>query len=232
MKTIFLTFAILMCISTFGQTPTSIIRLANTSTVFGQNVPKGTILIDMTSRKRYLVLLPLSGTKKIDDCIRLLLDNEHTLPDGATNLAEIKEIGTNSATHYIGEKITSDAVGTDDDGIVIAVWSDNGVEKALLVALTNPSPATGTFTTADPNVRVWRVPSVWELNACFNSVLIINSILGDVNGFGVGSYWSSTESTALPLPGTGFSKSFTTGATANNSSKTLSFKKHYVRTHY
>ena len=227
MKTIFFTIAILMYVSTFGQTPTTIIRLAGSSTVFGQNVPRGTILIDMTSRKRYLVLLPLGGTKKIDDCIKLLLDNQHTSAGGSPDAAEIKEIGTNSATHYIGEKITSDAVGTDDDGIVIAVWSDNGIEKALLVALTNPTPSTGAWEAAPVDVRAWRIPTVWELNACFNSVLIINSILGDVNGYGVGSYWSSTDTPAL-----GFSKSFTTGATANNSAKASVFKKRYVRTHY
>ena len=30
----------------------------------------------------------------------------------------------------------------------------------------------------------WYLPSIWELNQCYNSALIINEILGDNNGFG------------------------------------------------
>jgi hypothetical protein len=43
----------------------------------------------------------------------------------------------------------------------------------------------------------WYLPSVWELNACYNVAMIINRIVGDTNGFQVSFnfvYWSSTES--------------------------------------
>ena len=226
MKTILFTIAILIGVSTFGQTPTSVIRLAGPATAFGQNIPRGTILIDMTSRKRYLALLPLAGTKFIGNCNKLLLDNKHTSDGGSAETAEIKEIGTNSATHYIGELISSDGVGTE--GIVIAVWSQDGKEKALLVALTNSGPGIFEPVPSGQSDKEWRLPTVWEINACFNSVVIINSILGDVNGFTTGSYWSSTESTGTQA----FSKSFTSGATDKTSAKGSFFKKHKVRTHY
>jgi hypothetical protein len=42
----------------------------------------------------------------------------------------------------------------------------------------------------------WYLPAVWELNQCFYSALITNTILGDTSGFKFNSnitYWSSTE---------------------------------------
>lgn len=38
----------------------------------------------------------------------------------------------------------------------------------------------------------WYLPSIWELNQCYNSALIVNEILGDINGFGA-FYWSSNQ---------------------------------------
>jgi hypothetical protein len=42
----------------------------------------------------------------------------------------------------------------------------------------------------------WYLPSAWELNLCYNSVAIVNKILGSTNGFQTilySYYWSSTE---------------------------------------
>jgi hypothetical protein len=39
----------------------------------------------------------------------------------------------------------------------------------------------------------WYLPSIWELNQCYNSAFIINSVLGKTNGFQFDYYWSSTE---------------------------------------
>jgi len=39
----------------------------------------------------------------------------------------------------------------------------------------------------------WYLPAVWELNMCYNSAAIVNKVLGDVNGFSLSYYWSSTE---------------------------------------
>jgi hypothetical protein len=40
----------------------------------------------------------------------------------------------------------------------------------------------------------WYLPSVWELTQCYNAAFVVNSILGNTNGFRVAMYWSSTES--------------------------------------
>ena len=39
----------------------------------------------------------------------------------------------------------------------------------------------------------WYLPSNWELTQCYNSVMILNTILGAANGFQFTFYWSSTE---------------------------------------
>jgi len=39
----------------------------------------------------------------------------------------------------------------------------------------------------------WYLPSNLELNACYNSALIVNKILGVTNSFANSNYWSSTE---------------------------------------
>jgi hypothetical protein len=40
----------------------------------------------------------------------------------------------------------------------------------------------------------WYLPSLWELEQCFNSAFVVNNILGTTNGFKFDWYWSSTES--------------------------------------
>ena len=42
----------------------------------------------------------------------------------------------------------------------------------------------------------WYLPATWELIAINNAVLIINEVLGDVNGIKMDRYWTSTESTS------------------------------------
>ena len=40
----------------------------------------------------------------------------------------------------------------------------------------------------------WYLPAINELNQCYNSLEIVNEVLGDINGFNLSSdYWSSTE---------------------------------------
>ena len=42
----------------------------------------------------------------------------------------------------------------------------------------------------------WYLPAIWELHQCYNSVIIVNEVLGDTNGFQsyiYSSYWTSTE---------------------------------------
>lgn len=39
----------------------------------------------------------------------------------------------------------------------------------------------------------WYLPSAWELQQCYNAALVVNTVLGPVNGFQFNTYWSSTE---------------------------------------
>ena len=124
-------------------------------------------------------------------------------------------------------------------GIVVAVFNDSGVNKALIASLTNLStglqwtipafqtisigataqsffdgltntnaiiaqtllPADTTYAAgiarlfAGGGFSDWYLPSVWELNMCYNSAAILNKILG-ANGFPNNNYWSSTEFSA------------------------------------
>ncbi len=56
----------------------------------------------------------------------------------------------------------------------------------------------------------WYLPSVWELNMCYNSAAIVNKILGATNGFQTiiySYYWSSTEYQGTNAWGQAFSDS-------------------------
>ena len=124
-------------------------------------------------------------------------------------------------------------------GIVVAVFNQSGVNKALIASLTNLStglqwtipafqtisigataqsffdgltntnaiiaqtllPADTTYAAgiarlfAGGGFSDWYLPSIWELNMCYNSAAILNKILG-ANGFPTNNYWSSTEFSA------------------------------------
>jgi hypothetical protein len=121
-------------------------------------------------------------------------------------------------------------------GIVVAVFNQSGVSKALVASLTNLStgiqwtiPAfqttqigapsrsyfngltntnaiiaqTGAAATtlyaaglarlfAGGGFSDWYLPSMWELNMCYNSATVVNIVLG-ANGFTSDFYWTSTE---------------------------------------
>ena len=58
----------------------------------------------------------------------------------------------------------------------------------------------------------WYLPAIWELNLCYNSAAIVNKVLGDVNGFALSSYWSSTEYSS----NNAFIKNFFSGTNISN----------------
>jgi hypothetical protein len=45
---------------------------------------------------------------------------------------------------------------------------------------------------SDGGFTDWYLPAIWELTACYNAALAVNSVLG-ANGFSPNNYWSSTE---------------------------------------
>ena len=125
-------------------------------------------------------------------------------------------------------------------GIVVGVFVEGGVNKALVASLTNLTPSipytitayqgiaigatarsfsdgltntnaiiaqTGAAATtayaagrarlfADGGFSDWYLPSIWELNMCYNSAAIVNRVLGATNGMLNMIYWSSTEAAA------------------------------------
>jgi hypothetical protein len=250
MKILLIILGFFICSVTYGQTPSQFLKMVDDETAFGQNIPQGSMLTDMKSFKRYIVLKPLSATKTIKNCVKLLLDESHVMnPDGSVNAvtatAEIKEIGANSSSHYIGEIITTDDPAlTTDDGLAIAIWTEGGVETVLLLALQNAGNGAWDGTTGTPLAsQGWRLPTIFELNVCLNSVTIINTILGEANGFVVvdpvtlseadpiGIYWSSSEPVpGAPATGSGYYKNFKLNATGTKV-KSTSYSRHYVRIH-
>jgi hypothetical protein len=51
---------------------------------------------------------------------------------------------------------------------------------------TNAETGTGVYSD-------WYLPAVWELAQCYKNAIVVDNIIGDVNGFGKLNYWTSTE---------------------------------------
>jgi hypothetical protein len=47
----------------------------------------------------------------------------------------------------------------------------------------------------------WYLPAAWELDQCYNAALVVNTVLGPVNGFRMDVYWASTEDPFTPNAG-------------------------------
>jgi hypothetical protein len=132
----------------------------------------------------------------------------------------------NNITHYIGELyeggiiVTVWKVNGVEHGLIASlvdisvgsVWSNVNVLIGALAqsprdGLANTNAIitqTGQTTSAAllchnysaGGYTDWYLPAVWELNQCFYSALIVNTVLGNTNGFKFNSsitYWSSTE---------------------------------------
>lgn len=206
---------ICLCSSLFAQSPSNFFRLDNADTVFGQNVPKGTILLDLYDKKQFLVLEPLGSSKTINLCSKLLLDGTTIDPVSAT-LAELKEVGTNSSSHYVGELI--------DGGIAVEIWTQGGVEKVLLADMVNKGPST--FAAIPAPTGSWRLPTIWELNSCFNAGLIVNSFATEP--FLYETYWSSSVAV---LNTSYYTRSFITGLSFATAKGTGTLYTRFVKIH-
>ena len=184
-------------------------------------------------------------------------------PAGGTGVVTINSSGGGGGGTQIGEQIGG--------GIVVAVFNQSGVNKALVASLTNLStglpytiPAfqttligataqstsdgltntnaiiaqTGAAATtayaagiarlfAGGGFSDWYLPSIWELNMCFNSAAIVNKVLGSTNGFTINTYWSSNESGAS----TARTVDFFSGAIGSNNNKSFVYYVRAVRIH-
>ena len=81
-------------------------------------------------------------------------------------------------------------------------FSDGSTNTDAIIAQTGSS-ATALYAAGAARIHTggsfndWYLPSIWELNMCYNSAAIVNKVLGSVNGFAFSYYWSSTESNNL-----------------------------------
>jgi hypothetical protein len=128
--------------------------------------------------------------------------------------------------HFIGEMYGG--------GVVIAVWKKDGIEKGLVVSLTDLSPEAewsnvkiklensqclmdGRANTTEimnqdkheqsaaklchdytaGGFNDWYLPSLRELQMCFQAAYIVNDIVGPSNGFQYEYYWSSSDCTGI-----------------------------------
>ena len=73
----------------------------------------------------------------------------------------------------------------------------------------------------------WYLPSIWELNMCYNSAAIINKVLGGTNGFSGSSYWTSTENGSSSA----WNLSFSLGTFDNTAGKNFGRSVRAVRIH-
>lgn len=115
MKIRLLIAAVLISVLSFGQTPNLVIKLTGPGVVFGENIPTGTILIDMSTSKEYLTLIPLLGTQKINDCIPL-------------SLGRIKEISNSTHTGDVSGAANSDALTIGADKVLTSMIKDGEVQ--------------------------------------------------------------------------------------------------------
>jgi hypothetical protein len=161
-------------------------------------------------------------------------------------------IEPNPTIYNIGDQIGG--------GIVVGLWNENGVKKALIASSINLGPlpwSTITNTSIGPSAQSfydgftnsnaiiaqtgslaaatyaagaarlhtggtftdWYLPSSWELNMCYDSAVIVNRILGNVNGFTSNYYWSSTENNATGA----YIQYFTNGYQSNGTKNTANY---------
>jgi hypothetical protein len=84
---------------------------------------------------------------------------------------------------------------TNTNAIIGQAGGGNTPDKAATVC--DAYSIDGTVTYDD-----WYLPAAWELTQCYNAASVVNTILGDTNGFQWAYYWSSTEAantSAYPL---------------------------------
>ncbi|MEI6143251.1 MAG: hypothetical protein WCP85_28495, partial [Mariniphaga sp.] len=155
MKIRLLIAAVLFSVLSFGQTPALVIRLAGPGAQFGQNVPAGTLLIDMFNNKEYLTLVALPSTGTITAylpappllstaSIKEISDVSHISGDVTSN--------ANSAALTIGtDKIKSTMISAGE--VKTVNIADQNVTFAKLPNIpTQKLLGNGTGSTASPEV--------------------------------------------------------------------------------
>lgn len=126
MKIRLLLVAIFFSVLSFGQTPNQVIKLAGPTVDFGQPIPMGTILVDMTNNKEWLALESLPGNLKLNDCfpfvalgpgvksVKEISNSTHTGGDvNGTPNSDVLTIGSGKVT---SDMILNGTIATADIG--------------------------------------------------------------------------------------------------------------------
>jgi hypothetical protein len=97
-----------------------------------------------------------------------------------------------------GLEWTGNAQDSNLIGTTAQSFSNGSTNTDAIIAQTL-APAANTYAAGlarlftDGGYNDWYLPAAWELNMCANAAAIVNKVLGDVNGFILSTYWSSTE---------------------------------------
>jgi hypothetical protein len=108
-------------------------------------------------------------------------------------IASLTDIGTTTWSNIVSTEIGVTAQnpidGQPNTNAIISQPGHTASAAKLCNDYTNTNTGTGIYSD-------WYLPALWELNQCYISVYVVNTILGVTNGFKLYSgacYWSSTE---------------------------------------
>jgi len=112
---------------------------------------------------------------------------EHGLIASLTDLTAVVVAWSNVTALEIGATAKSPINGQANTTAIVGQAGHTASAAKLCNDYTNPETGTGVYSD-------WYLPSIWELNKCYQAALVVNSVLTD--GFEFNFYWSSTEASA------------------------------------
>ena len=112
---------------------------------------------------------------------------EHGLIASLTDLTATPVAWSNVTATAIGATAQSPVNGQTNTTAIIGQAGHTASAAKLCNDYTNPETGTGVHSD-------WYLPSIWELNKCYQAALVVNNSLAD--GFEFNFYWSSTEASA------------------------------------
>jgi hypothetical protein len=112
---------------------------------------------------------------------------EHGLIASLTDLTAVVVAWSNVTAIAIGATAQSPINGQANTTAIVGQAGHTASAAKLCNDYTNPETGTGVYSD-------WYLPSIWELNKCYQAALVVNSVLTD--GFEFNFYWSSTEASA------------------------------------
>lgn len=101
-------------------------------------------------------------------------------------IASLTDISSSSSWSNVAEEFIGATAQSPKDGQVNTTAIIKQTGHSSSAAKLCDEYTSGTYSD-------WYLPSVFELSQCYNVVLILNEVLGDVNGFRLEDYWTSTE---------------------------------------